>query len=96
MLISNYVNINFSVQMVLFFCRCAGTCAYEGRGGLCSITLSQPLLKLRPRKDLVETLLVRSQSVVRSVHHNCCATNRLFFPAWNDPCLPFCDTEKYG
>lgn len=24
---------------------------------MCSITLSEPLLKLRPRKDLVETLL---------------------------------------
>ena len=33
-------------------------CSYEGRGGLCSIRLSQPLLKLRPRRDLVETLLV--------------------------------------
>ncbi|KAF4521217.1 hypothetical protein B566_EDAN005428 [Ephemera danica] len=30
----------------------------EGRGGLCSIRLSLPLLKLRPRKDLVETLLI--------------------------------------
>uniref|UniRef100_A0A914X9A1 SprT-like domain-containing protein n=1 Tax=Plectus sambesii TaxID=2011161 RepID=A0A914X9A1_9BILA len=36
---------------------CAGLCCYEGRGGLCSIRLSQPLLSLRPRKDLVETLL---------------------------------------
>lgn len=31
--------------------------SYEGRGGLCDIALSEPLLKLRPRKDLVETLL---------------------------------------
>ena len=38
--------------------RCAGLCCYEGRGGLCSIRLSAPLLKLRPRKDLVQTLLV--------------------------------------
>uniref|UniRef100_A0A915JDE3 Protein with SprT-like domain at the N terminus n=1 Tax=Romanomermis culicivorax TaxID=13658 RepID=A0A915JDE3_ROMCU len=37
--------------------RCAGICSYEGRGGLCSVRLSQPLLKFRPRKDLVETLL---------------------------------------
>lgn len=36
---------------------CAGICSYQGRGGMCSITLSEPLLKLRPRKDLVETLL---------------------------------------
>ncbi|XP_042561830.1 DNA-dependent metalloprotease SPRTN isoform X2 [Clupea harengus] len=36
---------------------CAGVCSYEGRGGLCSIRLSEPLLKLRPRRDLVQTLL---------------------------------------
>lgn len=37
---------------------CAGLCRYEGRrSGHCSISLSVPLLKLRPRKDLVETLL---------------------------------------
>ncbi|VDN24633.1 unnamed protein product [Gongylonema pulchrum] len=35
----------------------AGVCVYEGRGGLCSVRLSKPLLTLRPRKDLVETLL---------------------------------------
>lgn len=37
-----------------YFSRCAGVCSYEGRGGLCTIKLSEPLLKLRPRKDLVE------------------------------------------
>lgn len=37
-----------------WFFRCAGVCSYEGRGGMCSIRLSEPLLKLRPRKDLVE------------------------------------------
>ncbi|CAH0714646.1 unnamed protein product, partial [Brenthis ino] len=35
---------------------CAGICSYD-RGGLCDIALSEPLLKLRSRKDLVETLL---------------------------------------
>ncbi|CAG9579058.1 unnamed protein product [Danaus chrysippus] len=35
---------------------CAGICSYD-RGGLCDIALSEPLLKLRPRKDLIETLL---------------------------------------
>lgn len=34
---------------------CAGLCRYQW--GSCSISLSEPLLKLRPRKDLVETLL---------------------------------------
>ncbi|NXI60059.1 SPRTN protein, partial [Chloroceryle aenea] len=36
---------------------CAGVCRYERESGMCSIRLSEPILKLRPRKDLVETLL---------------------------------------
>lgn len=47
------VEVKWSKRMTL----CAGLCCYEGRGGLCVIKLSQPLLTLRPRKDLVETLL---------------------------------------
>ncbi|XP_077998934.1 DNA-dependent metalloprotease SPRTN-like [Glandiceps talaboti] len=47
------VEVKWSPRMTL----CAGLCCYEGRGGLCSVRLSLPLLKLRPRKDLVETLL---------------------------------------
>ncbi|XP_042325090.1 LOW QUALITY PROTEIN: DNA-dependent metalloprotease SPRTN [Sceloporus undulatus] len=47
------VEVKWSPRMTL----CAGMCCYEGRGGMCSIRLSEPLLKLRPRKDLVETLL---------------------------------------
>lgn len=48
------VEVKWSSRMTL----CAGVCKYEGRGGLCSISLSEPLLKFRPRKDLIETLLV--------------------------------------
>lgn len=47
------VEVKWSKRMT----QCAGVCTYEGRGGMCSIRLSEPLLKLRPRKDLVETLL---------------------------------------
>ncbi|XP_069741192.1 DNA-dependent metalloprotease SPRTN isoform X2 [Narcine bancroftii] len=47
------VEVRWSPRMTL----CAGVCYYEGRGGLCSIRISEPLLKLRPRRDLVETLL---------------------------------------
>ncbi|XP_072398724.1 uncharacterized protein mh [Diabrotica undecimpunctata] len=47
------VTVSWSKRMTT----CAGICSYQGRGGLCTITLSEPLLKLRPRKDLVETLL---------------------------------------
>lgn len=47
------VEVKWSLRMTL----CAGICSYEGSGGMCSIRLSEPLLKLRPRKDLVETLL---------------------------------------
>lgn len=48
------VEVRWSPRMTL----CAGQCVYEGSGGLCSIRLSEPLLKYRPRSDLVETLLV--------------------------------------
>uniref|UniRef100_A0A8C3WZN6 SprT-like N-terminal domain n=1 Tax=Catagonus wagneri TaxID=51154 RepID=A0A8C3WZN6_9CETA len=44
------VEVKWSLRMTL----CAGICSYEGNGGMCSIRLSEPLLKLRPRKDLVE------------------------------------------
>eukprot|EP01135_Chromosphaera_perkinsii_P000463 Nk52_evm17s96 gene=Nk52_evmTU17s96 len=47
------IEVKWSPRMTL----CAGVCSFEGRGGLCSIRLSKPLLSLRPRKDLVETLL---------------------------------------
>ncbi|XP_054568956.1 DNA-dependent metalloprotease SPRTN isoform X2 [Eptesicus fuscus] len=47
------VEVKWSKRMTL----CAGVCTYEGKGGMCSVRLSEPLLKLRPRKDLVETLL---------------------------------------
>jgi len=47
------VEVKWSPRMTL----CAGVCCYQGRSGYCSIKLSSPLLKLRPRKDLVETLL---------------------------------------
>lgn len=47
------VSISWSKRMTT----CAGICSYHSRGGLCRITLSEPLLKLRPRKDLVETML---------------------------------------
>lgn len=49
---------------------CAGTCSYSGRGGMCRITLSEPLLKLRPRKDLVETLLHEMIHAYLFVTHN--------------------------
>ncbi|CAC5370984.1 SPRTN [Mytilus coruscus] len=47
------IEVKWSPRMTL----CAGLCVYERRGGLCSVRLSLPLLKLRPRRDLVETLL---------------------------------------
>ena len=53
------VELSWSQKMTL----CAGMCYYEGYQGLCSIRLSEPLLKFRPRSDLVNTLLVRSSSM---------------------------------
>ncbi|XP_069463043.1 DNA-dependent metalloprotease SPRTN isoform X2 [Ambystoma mexicanum] len=60
------VEVKWSSRMTL----CAGVCSYEGRGGLCSIRLSGPLLKLRPRKDLVETLLHEMIHALLFVTHN--------------------------
>lgn len=60
------VEVKWSKRMTL----CAGVCCYEGRGGLCSIKLSEPLLKLRPRKDLVETLLHEMIHALLFVTHN--------------------------
>uniref|UniRef100_A0A7S1C475 SprT-like domain-containing protein n=1 Tax=Bicosoecida sp. CB-2014 TaxID=1486930 RepID=A0A7S1C475_9STRA len=45
--------VKWSPRMTL----CAGVCSFEGHGGLCSIRLSKPLLSLRPRSDLINTLL---------------------------------------
>uniref|UniRef100_A0A6I8PQ39 DNA-dependent metalloprotease SPRTN n=2 Tax=Ornithorhynchus anatinus TaxID=9258 RepID=A0A6I8PQ39_ORNAN len=60
------VEVKWSLRMTL----CAGVCSYEGRGGMCSIRLSEPLLKLRPRKDLVETLLHEMIHAYLFVTHN--------------------------
>lgn len=58
------VQVSWSKQMT----SCAGICSYKG--GLCSIRLSQPLLLLRPRKDLVETLLHEMIHALLFVTHN--------------------------
>ncbi|XP_072265533.1 DNA-dependent metalloprotease SPRTN [Pyxicephalus adspersus] len=60
------VEVRWSPKMTL----CAGVCSYEGRGGLCSIRLSKPLLSFRPRKDLVETLLHEMIHALLFVTHN--------------------------
>lgn len=45
--------VEFSTRMT----SCAGTCTFRGRAGGCRIALSEPLLKFRPRSDLLSTLL---------------------------------------
>ncbi|XP_044742625.1 DNA-dependent metalloprotease dvc-1-like [Chrysoperla carnea] len=47
------VNVVWSKRMT----SCAGTCTFKRRIGECTVRLSEPLLKLRPRKDLIQTLL---------------------------------------
>ncbi|XP_076297988.1 DNA-dependent metalloprotease SPRTN isoform X2 [Lasioglossum baleicum] len=47
------VEVKWSSRMT----SCAGVCTFHPRSKQCIISLSAPLLKLRPRKDLVETLL---------------------------------------
>lgn len=49
---------------------CAGVCSYD-RAGFCSVRLSVPLLRLRPRADLVNTLLhemIHGQCVLMADH----------------------------
>lgn len=60
------VSVSWSKRMT----SCAGVCTYECRGGECKITLSEPLLKLRPRKDLIETLLHEMIHAYLFVTHN--------------------------
>ncbi|KAK1135786.1 hypothetical protein K0M31_000360 [Melipona bicolor] len=47
------VEVKWSPRMT----SCAGVCSFHPRNRQCVISLSLPLLKLRPRKDLIETLL---------------------------------------
>nr|XP_034189314.1 sprT-like domain-containing protein Spartan isoform X1 [Osmia lignaria] len=47
------VEVKWSSRMT----SCAGVCSFHPRNRQCIIALSAPLLKLRPRKDLIETLL---------------------------------------
>lgn len=49
----NCVELSWSPRMTTT----AGLCAWNPRTNYCSIKLSLPLLQLRPRKDLVETLI---------------------------------------
>lgn len=49
---------------------CLGMCSYQRRAGKCTITLSQPLLTFRPRRDLVETLLHEMIHTYLFVTHN--------------------------
>ncbi|KAI8374324.1 SprT-like family-domain-containing protein [Radiomyces spectabilis] len=46
------VEVKWSQRMTL----CAGLCEYRN-GGLCTIKMSEPLLKFRSRQDMVDTLL---------------------------------------
>ncbi|KAI9304963.1 SprT-like family-domain-containing protein [Cunninghamella echinulata] len=46
------VEVKWSTKMKV----CAGLCRYQS-GGYCTICLSEPLLKFRPRSDMVNTLL---------------------------------------
>ncbi|KAI9987204.1 hypothetical protein PInf_023172 [Phytophthora infestans] len=45
--------VKWSKRMTL----CAGLCSFQPLSSFCSIRLSEPLLKLRPRSDMVNTLL---------------------------------------
>ena len=81
------------VDVAVLLCSCAGVCSYEGRGGLCSVRLSVPLLKLRPRKDLVETLLVSIITILRCVMVTTCESTLSLThqpTARDDTCIALC------
>lgn len=52
-LVNNGVEVDWSPKMT----QCAGLCRFQPGTSMCSIKLSKPLLQLRTRKDLVETLV---------------------------------------
>jgi hypothetical protein len=52
-----------TISLLIF--SCAGLCCYEG-GGYCVIKMSEPILKFRTKKDLIDTLLVRSLLIPQS------------------------------
>jgi len=52
-LVSNGVIVDWSPKMT----QCAGLCSFQPSTSICNIKLSKPLLQLRTRKDLVETLI---------------------------------------
>ena len=58
---------------------------FEGHGRLCSIRLSAPLLKLRPRSDLVNTLLVRA-----AVHLQLVVSSVMLTATHTYNCVPAC------
>jgi hypothetical protein len=39
----------------------AGLCSFQQKSGFCSIKLSEPLLKLRPRSDIIETVIANNE-----------------------------------
>ena len=52
-LAANAVVVEWSRRMTL----CAGQCSYRGRGSVCRVALSEPLLKFRSATEVKETLL---------------------------------------
>ena len=76
-------------------CRCAGLCKYEGRGGLCSVHLSTPLLKLRPRKDLIETLLVRMSIHIQYLTYEWNSPEVYIFKYWPPCCVDSSHSTKW-
>jgi hypothetical protein len=69
-----------------FIFSCAGICQFNPKTHHCSIRLSEPLLKLRKRRDLIDTLLVRLLFYYgfQKLFLNYIARNdsRIYFPDW--------------
>ena len=75
------IHESLAVFKLFAFRSCGAVCLYQSEENACRITLSEPLLRSRPRTDLIETLLVR---LFQSFHNNHLIS---FHLARNDPCL---------
>lgn len=60
-----YVNSNYRSKKMT---SCAGLCRFQPQNGSCNIRLSEPLLKLRPRRDLVETVMGENNRVIVEIN----------------------------
>ena len=87
---TSYVPYPHRASLIFLPFSCAGVCQYYPNSGLVTVRLSEPLLKLRPRSDLIDTLLARwHYSSIISITSTVNTNNSCNYLARNDPRLHF-------